>query len=102
LLGMGNAAMSSRVDIRAGRHVSALIARHSQLQPVSHHAQTRLWAGGSPHAQFIAETNERARTAGLLPPDLEGQRRVADDAFRDPTFLYLGELRHQITARRNV
>jgi len=101
LLETANAAIQSFVDIRAGRHVSALVARHRQLTLIAHEARATLWAGGSLHAQFLIQTNERSRTGtGVAAADVEERRRIVDAALRDPNFWYLGELRHYVLARR--
>ena len=51
-------------------------------------------------AQFLAETNARTRAGTTPPPEIQARLEVIDAAYADPTFLYLGELRHQVLARR--
>jgi SAM-dependent methyltransferase len=91
------AAIQSQIDVQAGRHVSALIARHGQLTLVAHEARARLWAGGSLHAQFVIQTNEQGRTGTTVSAE---DVDVIDAALRDPNFWYLGELHHHVIARR--
>jgi hypothetical protein len=79
---------------------AALVARHPELVLVAHEARATLWAGGSLHAEFLAQTNARSRGATAPPPDVLARLQIAYAAFNDPTFLYLGELRHQVIARR--
>jgi hypothetical protein len=85
------------MDLQAGRHVSALIARHGQLTLIAHEARTTLWPGGSLPAQFMLQTNERSRTGTAVSAD---DLEVFDAALRDPNFWFLGELRHWVLACR--
>jgi SAM-dependent methyltransferase len=89
------------VDPDGGRHASACLLRHPELDVTAGEATASIERGDSPHAQFLVSTAGRWLTE-VVSADLVTQE-AADGwlrALTDPTFLYMTELVHRNLAVR--
>jgi SAM-dependent methyltransferase len=92
---------SQHIDMRAGRHVAALVARHPDLRVVDIDLAARMESGGSPHSRLFVETG-KVVAAGLVRSGVVAQDDVDrwEQALGDPGFLYITEMRYRILAQR--
>jgi SAM-dependent methyltransferase len=89
------------MDLLAGRHVAAMLDRHPDLDVVNTAMTATIERGGSPFGRYVADSTR------LVLPALIGVGKVSatsaevfTDAWSDPSFRFVTELRYQILARK--
>jgi hypothetical protein len=94
-------AVKEHMDLLAGRHVSAMLDCHPDLEIVNIAITATMERGGSPFLTYTADA-----TRVVLPPLIAmgkvsaASAEVFADAWRDPSFRFVTELRYQVLARK--